>query len=124
MHGLNLGVGSLGGVLGYNYAPNHKISFSLQYAYLPAPAQEYEINAKNYTDTTLLSTLSLKGHLHPVPKLKWFHVSAGVAYSMSTINLDLPEGTYQIGDANLGQTKPRCRAHPTASTYWKVDPPE
>ena len=99
MHGINIGIGSLGGVLGYSYAPNHKIAFSAQYAYLPAPAQEYEINAKNYTDTTLLSTFSIKGHLHPVPKLKWFHLSAGVAYSMSTINLDLAEGTYQIGDA-------------------------
>ena len=98
MHGINLGVGSLGGVVGYSYAPNHKIAFSAQYAYLPAPPQEYEISGKNYTDTTLLSTFTVKGHIHPLAKLKWFHLSAGVAYSMSTIDLTLSEGTYTLGE--------------------------
>lgn len=98
MHGLTLGLGTLGATAGYIYAPNHKSALSLQFSYLPMPAQEYEINTNNYTDTTLLSTITLKGHLHPLPRQKWFHVAAGVAYSMSTINLELPEGTYQIGN--------------------------
>ena len=99
MHGINLGVGTLGGVLGYNYAPNHKIAFSLQYGYLAAPEQVYKINSKEYTDTTALSTLSIKGHLNPIPSAKWFHVSAGVAYSMSTIDLSLPDGVYTLGES-------------------------
>ena len=97
MHGITLGVGTLGGTLGYVYAPNHKISFSGQYSTLPAPATEYEIGGSTYTDTTNLSTLTVRGNIHPLPKFKWFHISAGVAYSMSTIGLELPDGTHTIG---------------------------
>ena len=97
MHGLTLGVGTLGGTLGYVYAPNKKISFSGQYSTLPAPAAEYEIGESTYTDTTNLSTLTVRGNIHPISKFKWFHISAGVAYSMSTINLELPDGTHTIG---------------------------
>ena len=99
MHGLTLGVGTLGGTLGYVYAPNSKISFSGQYSALPAPPAEYTFSddGSTYTDTTNLSTLTLRGNVHPFQRLKWFHVSAGVAYSMSSITLDLPDGTHNIG---------------------------
>jgi hypothetical protein len=97
MHGLAIGAGTLGGSLGYIYAPNHKISFTGQFSYLPFPEREVEINTNPYLETTLLSTLTLKGNIHPLPRLKWFHLSAGIAYSMSTIALSLPEGTHTIG---------------------------
>ena len=99
MHGLTLGVGTLGGTLGYVYAPNSKISFSGQYSMLPAPPTEYTFTdeGSTYTDTTNLSTLTLRGNVHPFQRLKWFHVSAGVAYSMSTIALELEDGTHNIG---------------------------
>ena len=99
MHGITLGVGTLGATLGYVYAPNYKISFSGQYSMLPAPPAEYSFSegGSTYTDTTNLSTITLRGNLHPLAKLKWFHVSAGVAYSMSTISLALEDGTHTIG---------------------------
>ena len=99
MHGLTLGVGTLGGTLGYVYAPNSKISFSGQYSMLPAPPAEYTFSegGSTFTDTTNLSTLTLRGNVHPFQRLKWFHVSAGVAYSMSTIALELEDGTHTIG---------------------------
>ena len=106
MHGLTLGVGTLGGTLGYVYAPNNKISFSGQYSMLPAPPAEYSFTEGGgvYTDTTNLSTLTLRGNVHPFERLNWFHVSAGVAYSMSTIALELPDDVYTIGGESDNST--------------------
>jgi hypothetical protein len=100
MHGISVGLGSLGAAIGYVYAPNHKISFSGQYSMLPAPATEYTFSEEGsaYTDTTNLSTFTLRGNVHPIAKFKWFHVSAGIAYSMSSISLELPDGTHTVGE--------------------------
>ena len=96
MHGLLLGVGTLGLTGGYVYAPNSKISFTGQYSHMKLPESEKEIESNTYLENTTLSTISLRGNLHPLPNANWFHVSAGLAYSLSTIDLSIPKGSQTI----------------------------
>ena len=109
---MKFGFGLLGGTVGYVYVPkSYKVSCTAEYSHLPGPSRTHTVNGNSYLDTTTLSTLSIRGNYYPVQTAKWFHVSLGLAYSMSNIMLELPKDAHTIGSEEVEDTSGSGSVH-------------